>query len=65
MIIENNIPVAPKSGMTETMRNMAIGDSVVIPVLERTKIFQAAIQAGIKVTSRKINENEVRFWRTE
>jgi hypothetical protein len=67
--IERGIPIpAPKkakTGVTDALRTMAVGDSFVIPMVRRENIFHAAAKVGIKVTIRKINLNELRVWRTK
>jgi hypothetical protein len=66
--IEKGIPLPRKfdlEGITDAMKTMAIGDSFVVPLGSRTNMKGYAIRLGIKITTRKINEKEVRVWRTQ
>ena len=64
--IEKSIPLPPKgsgSRIVETLRSMDIGDSIVVPKNIHSNIFLYAARAGIKVTSRKIDAEDMRVWR--
>ena len=63
--IEKGVPLPPKnrkSGITNILRHMDIGDSF---VGEKGRNYRAtASYLGIKITERTISERKVRVWRT-
>jgi len=52
-----------KTGITETLRKMQIGDSIAITA-RHCDIYIPAKRIGIKVTIRAISRTELRVWRT-
>ena len=63
MQIEKNVPVAPKSGLTDILRKLDVGDSFLYKADKRTSVAPTANNIGIKVTTKKISDTEVRVWR--
>lgn len=63
-IINKNIKIPKKQGTTEFMKGLEVGDSFVIDLDKRAGLTQLAMQIGIKITTKKINEEEARVWRT-
>lgn len=66
--VEKEIPIEKKrSSKTKTsfLRSLNIGDSFLMPIDDRSSIYQLSIQAGIKTKTRKESETHVRVWRTE
>jgi hypothetical protein len=62
--IEKNIPIPRRrGGFLQTMREMEIGDSVLIPLQVRNSVSTTAKRLNIELTSKKINDKEVRVWR--
>ena len=61
--IEKNIPMPKKNNTTEVMRGMSVGDSFVIPFGVHRGVYQIAINAGIKIKTKKLSNDEVRVWR--
>jgi hypothetical protein len=65
--IEKNIPIPARSrrgGLAEVVRQMQVGDSIVIPVAQRNGMGPLALRLGIKVATRKEAVGQVRVWRT-
>jgi len=66
--IESGIPIPTKwgasTGISATLRKMAIGDSIAIPKKKRLGIPSTAARLGIKVSTRSCSETEIRVWRT-
>ena len=62
MEIEKNVPIPPKAGhgISEILRQMEIGDSVVCPDFKATNAFAIAA----KRQGRKITRRGLRIWRT-
>jgi hypothetical protein len=66
--IEKGIPMPdrhPLKGIAEIMRQMEIGDSIVVPMSGRTNMRNYATRTNIQIITKKINEKEVRVWRTK
>lgn len=64
--IEKNVPMpAPysRSGLTGTLREMEIGDSIVIPRIRQTNVSTAANTLRRKYSTRKIDDQTIRVWR--
>lgn len=69
--IEKDIPIPRKrriTGITETMRIMEIGDSFVYPSHRLSSVTGTATavrkeRPEFRITTRKINDAEVRVWR--
>ena len=67
-VIEKNIPIpefVAKSEMTENMKAMEIGDSMVVSDKILNTLYIRAQRAGIKITVRKSEDGKFRFWRIE
>ena len=64
MKIDKTIPV-PCGKYTKTLLEMEIGDSVVCTKIERDILMKKGYRNKIKITSRKIEDNKYRVWRTE
>jgi len=65
--IEKNIPIPKLKGLTQFLRSLEVGDSVVIP-WPKTKPNQMTNfgkRANIKILSRRIDEEFIRIWRIE
>lgn len=64
--IESNIPLPRRNktkGMIETLSKMNPGDSFVIPFGGVQNWRMAGYSIGIKLASRKINNEEERIWK--
>jgi len=67
--IEKGIPAPkPKSrGFIAVLRKMNIGDSVLVPRTEYSRVlsnaYYTARKYGMKVVSRKNSDGSIRFWR--
>lgn len=65
--IEKGIPI-PKprhTGMSEVLKRMQVGDSVVVPVTMRPNLNVYADRIRIRVVTRKVDTDHIRVWRTE
>lgn len=66
--IETEVPIPePKhenSGLTETLRKMNVGDSIVLTAAQVLSLTRIAKDAGVKITRRRESENEFRVWKT-
>lgn len=67
--IESGIPIPPKAGVpgsiTQTMRRMNVGDSVVVSAKSVPVMRNAASKVlRIKISARRIDETTYRVWRT-
>jgi len=58
-----NIPIPCRTGLVSTLRDLAIGESVAIPVKKKSSIHPAARRAGVRVTMRTLGDGTVRIWR--
>jgi len=65
LTIEKNVPIpAPRSaGFSGVLRQMQIGDSVLLGKVKPGSIVSLAQQAGVKVTQRKQDDGAIRVWR--
>lgn len=69
--IEKNIPIPSKSpvrnGFVDIFRQMEVGDSFLIPRgnIERSNLAPLAKLAGIKVSARLVDDNNIRVWRVK
>lgn len=69
MKIEKDVPIPTDGtrltaqGYTQTFREMEIGDSVVMDFALQSSIYSCSKLAGIKITTRKINNTQMRVWR--
>lgn len=66
--IEKGVPLpgakgAPAFNVTQTLRNMEVGDSFLLSVAKRPSIYQQARLAGIKIAARTTGDGEMRVWR--
>jgi hypothetical protein len=64
--IEKGIPMPARhklAGITEIMKKMEIGDSIVVHSGARPNMKGYADRLGFKITTQKINEEQVRVWR--
>lgn len=65
--IEHGVPFpAPaqgKSSVKPVLEKMKVGDSVVVPRNKRTSYMSVAWRNGWQVTTRLINDTEIRVWR--
>lgn len=64
--IESGVPMPSKNtgGMSQTMRQMKVGDSFVLPSVKRPSVHTCARNAGIKVAMRTA-DGITRVWRIE
>ena len=53
------------SGLTQTLRKMECGDSIVIPGIKLTSVHQCARQACVKVTTHRNADGTATVWRTD
>jgi len=68
--IVENVPIPPRfnkkiTALTDTMRALKVGDSFAVPIQKRSSVLSSANLAGIRITTRKISDTEVRVWRIE
>lgn len=64
--IEKNIPVPDSGKYAAVIREMAVGDSVLLESGTQCATFRArARRLGFKVTSRKENSGKFRVWRVK
>ena len=68
IIIEHDIPIPERayrrSGLTQKLREMEIGDSIVVSYGRSNAIPSIAQRLGIHTTREKIGLNRWRVWRT-
>jgi hypothetical protein len=68
--IEKNIPAPPhkhSGGLTETMKKMEIGDSILLPdtSTNRHYPYEVAVRLNIKIRYKIIDDGKMRVWRIE
>lgn len=67
--IESNIPIPERKsgsdGILSLMRQMKVGDSVVIPTLKVPGARSAARVIGKRICGRKLSDTETRIWVVE
>ncbi len=66
--IEKGVPMPRGRGQGEfgaALRSMSLGDSIVLPRAKQSTATFLARVAGIRVTTRKISDKEIRVWRIE
>ena len=63
-MIEKNIPLPPKDSLAGLFRQLAVGDSVLIPIKRRTAVGATSFNLGITTRTRKEGDM-VRVWRTQ
>lgn len=66
--IEKGIPVPSgpsrkKSGVTDFVRSLQIGDSFVVPLHRVTSYIGCGIRVKIKLKQQRISDTESRLWR--
>lgn len=64
--IESGIPIPPKhkgTGYPELMRQMKVGDSILVPKKGRVAVLQAAVRLRITITTRKEGDGTMRCWK--
>jgi hypothetical protein len=64
--IEKGVPLPERHrlhGISAIMQKMEIGDSIVIPASSRSNMKAYANRHKIDITTRAINDKEVRVWR--
>jgi hypothetical protein len=65
--IETGVPVTPKGawGRGAVIRQMKVGESIVVPLNERTGFTAHGKSQGITLISRRVEKTDtVRIWRT-
>lgn len=62
--IRKGVPVPPK-GLTDTIRKMECGDSIVIPVDRRVAAHTSARSIGAKVRTRSNHDGTLTVWRVD
>lgn len=64
--IERGVPIPAKvsRGMAGTIKSMEVGDSIVLPKGKANSIRATAFNLRMKMVVRRINDTEVRIWRT-
>lgn len=67
--IEKGVPLPEERNYTKRffniVKDMEVGDSVVVPVNESVSLRMAGYRQGFKMTFRRISETEFRAWRTK
>jgi hypothetical protein len=66
--IDTNIPIPAhksRSGITNTLRKMAIGHSILLPHTQAPAIASIAQRIGIKTLRRRQPDGQYRIWRIE
>ncbi len=67
MEIEKGIPIPNRNksdySMSEILRKMAVGDSIVIEKKKSAGWRSSARSLGIRVATRPVSETETRLWR--
>ena len=68
--IRKGVPIPfsnkPKTGLTETLRRMEYGDSIVVPNSKRGSVYSCAAQAGIEVqTQSSLDGSTTTVWRVD
>ena len=65
--IEHNIPIPEEQqqGLTATLQQMEIGDSVLVNYSKSQGIASIAQRLGYKTTRRKVKDGWYRIWRIE
>jgi hypothetical protein len=68
--IDHNIPVPSSRAwgtnpLTKALAQMAVGDSIVIPKVDRNRAISAANYRGRRVAMRTIGEGLIRVWRVK
>jgi hypothetical protein len=66
--IEHNVPIPEEehaTGITHLLRQMKIGDSIVVNYSKSQGIASIAQRLGYKTTRRKVRPGWYRIWRTE
>ena len=68
--IRKGVPIPllskPKTGLTETLRRMEYGDSIVVPNSKRGSVYSCAAQAGIKIqTQSNLDGSTTTVWRVD
>ena len=53
-----------KKGVTALMRDMKIGNSILMDKGARNNLYCLARQIGITITVRREGDNDIRVWRT-
>ncbi len=66
-VIEKGVPVpvakASNAGLSGTLKKLEVGDSFVWSIVAKSNVHYYAMRVGIKVTTRKVSETEIRIWR--
>jgi hypothetical protein len=65
--IQKGVPIVPskKTGLTDAIRKMVCGDSIVIPGHQISSAHPCAAAVGAKVTTRKNADGTVTVWRVD
>ena len=68
--IRKGVPIPllskPKTGLTETLRRMEYGDSIVVPNSKRGSVYSCAAQAGIQIqTQSNLDGSTTTVWRVD
>ena len=62
--IEKNIPIEDSGdSLTSIFHQMDIGDSIVMPTKKRGVCTSVARHAGIKIKTKKCDNEKIRVWR--
>lgn len=63
--IEKGIPMpkARKTGITDLLRSMQVGDSVLVTKKDARSMLVINKRVEIKIATRKVSETEMRVWR--
>ena len=66
--IEKGVPITKCSRdaeMTKALQAMKLMDSIVVKINSRATAFVAARRMGMKITTRKQEDGNIRVWRTK
>ena len=66
--IEKGIPIpnrARHTGLAKALRQLNVGDSLLIPAKQKESAYSNARYGGIKVTLRAAGNGNIRVWRTK
>jgi hypothetical protein len=60
--IEKGVPIP--SRLSDVLKKMSVGDSIVVAPIRRASVTSIAKFIGIKLVTRKLSETELRVWRS-
>lgn len=65
--IEKNVPILGLSPERKKypLLQMEVGDSFVLPIEDRQKVYSNASYYGLKITTRRVSDTQIRVWRVK